>query len=125
MLDFGGNRGNILTDPDSTIEREHYWCLDVSPSAIEAGRAVFTGAHWLFYNRYSLQFNPAGVVDLGIPDAGPRFDYILGYSIFTHIGEVEMREMFPGAMILPPVNAEMQHCCLIRKDAGCDANFRE
>ena len=229
VLDFGGNKGNMLTDPDSTIEHEHYWCLDISQSAIEAGRAAFPAAHWLFYNRYNLQFNPAGIVGLDVPDTGQQFDYILAYSVFTHIGKVEMRELvssltrqlaadgtlaltfidphyvpwpessartnlawrltwaqedhpavqiageellekarhissctltigaeltldcdglaehespdgiechtfytvelmreiFPGAMILPPVNAEMQHCCLISKDAGGHANFRE
>jgi len=26
-----------------------------------------------------------------------------------------MRTLFPGATILPPVNNEMQHCCIIRK----------
>ncbi|HEX8068812.1 MAG TPA: class I SAM-dependent methyltransferase [Pyrinomonadaceae bacterium] len=229
VLDFGGNQGNLLSDPDSTIGHEHYWCLDVSPSAIEAGRAAFPAAHWLFYNRYNLQFNPAGIVGLDVPDTGQQFDYILAYSVFTHVGRVEMRElvcglrrqlaadgvlaltfidphyvpwpessprtnlawrlawaqedhpavriateallgkarharscvltigaeltldcdglterespgglechtfytvelmreMFPGAVILPPVNDEMQHCCLIRRDAGGHANFGE
>ena len=28
ILDFGGNVGNILRDPNSTIDEERYWCID-------------------------------------------------------------------------------------------------
>ena len=31
-----------------------------------------------------------------------------------------MRSLFPEATILPPVNDEMQHCCVIRKSAFMD-----
>src|SRR5262249_50398629 len=37
VLDFGGNIGNILRDPNSTIDPERYWCLDVDKDAIEQG----------------------------------------------------------------------------------------
>jgi SAM-dependent methyltransferase len=90
VLDFGGNQGNILTDEGSTISRDHYWSIDVSRDAIEEGRAAFPEAHWIFYNRYNVQFNPTGIVGLEIPDIGEEFDYILSYSVFTHIGKEEM-----------------------------------
>ena len=38
VLDFGGNIGNILRDPNSTIDEERYWCLDVVQESIERGR---------------------------------------------------------------------------------------
>ena len=41
ILDFGGNVGNMLRDPISTIDERRYWCLDVVEQAIEAGRASY------------------------------------------------------------------------------------
>jgi len=199
VLDFGGNRGNILYDPSCKIEPHNYYCLDVINDAIEEGKKRFPQAHWFHYDRYNCSFNPTGVVDLPIPDLGREFDVILAYSVFTHttLGEMHdlvaqleqrlsssgtlaftfidpywnenlkwrlnrlnldavldrgarwyavvggelfiesngrwaneidsclsyhvfyteefMREQFPGAIIRPPVNDEMQHCCIIRK----------
>ena len=61
VLDFGGNIGNILRDPNSTIDHERYWCLDVVKDSIELGRKSFPRAHWLFYDRYCFFFNPDGI----------------------------------------------------------------
>jgi hypothetical protein len=199
VLDFGGNRGSILHDPACRIDPENYYCLDVIKEAIDEGRTTFPKAHWFHYDRYNCSFNPAGVVDLPIPDLGRELDVILAYSVFTHttleemhdlVAQLEqrlssggalaftfidpywkenlkwrlnrlnldavldrgarwysvvagelfienngrwaneidsclsyhvfyteefMREQFPGAIIPPPVNDEMQHCCIIRK----------
>jgi SAM-dependent methyltransferase len=206
ILDFGGNRGNILRDPACRIEARNYYCLDIIADAIEEGRKTFPDGHWFHYNRYNCSFNPKGVVDLPIPDLGCAFDVILAYSVFTHTTLEEMkelvaqlqqslafggtlaftfidphwqgnlrwrversnsdagvesilersrdarwcslvngtelflennghwsneaescltyhvfytedflREQFPGAIVRPPVNGEMQHCCIIRK----------
>jgi hypothetical protein len=38
VLDFGGNIGNMLRDPNCTIDHERYWCLDVVEESIEKGR---------------------------------------------------------------------------------------
>jgi 2-polyprenyl-3-methyl-5-hydroxy-6-metoxy-1,4-benzoquinol methylase len=205
VLDFGGNRGNILHDPACKIRQQNYYCVDVIRDAIEEGRKSFPDAHWAHYDRYNCSFNPEGVVDLPVPDFGREFDVILAYSVFTHttleemhdlvaqleaklapggtlaftfidphwnenlkwrlersnpevdagklldhsrdarwcalvngelfiesngqwVGETEacmtyhvfytegfMREQFPHAMIRPPVNGEMQHCCIFQK----------
>jgi 2-polyprenyl-3-methyl-5-hydroxy-6-metoxy-1,4-benzoquinol methylase len=201
VLDFGGNRGNILKDPCCQIDPRKYYCLDVIKDAIDEGRATFPAAHWFHYDRYNCSFNPAGVRDLPIPAFGREFDLILAYSVFTHttleemkelVGQLEqrltpggilaftfidpqwnnnlqwrlervnskadveqsrdarwcalvngelfvenngrwtnetdscltyhvfynadfLREQFPGAIVRPPVNDEMQHCCIIRK----------
>ncbi len=93
VLDFGGNVGNILKDPDSTIDQHLYWCLDVSRDAIEMGERAFPEAHWSFYNRYNFAFNPTGIEGLPIPETGQKFDFILSYSVFTHTGETEMIEL--------------------------------
>jgi SAM-dependent methyltransferase len=90
VLDFGGNTGNILHHPDSTIDHEGYWCIDLSKDAIEIGKKACPKANFVFYDRYNFEFNPTGVVDLPIPDTGMKFDYIIASSVFTHTGKGEM-----------------------------------
>ncbi len=84
VLDFGGSIGAILRDPDSTIDEERYWCLDVNKEAIERGKADYPRAHWVFYNRYCFEFNPLGIPNLPIPDLRQTFDYIIAFSVFTN-----------------------------------------
>jgi hypothetical protein len=93
VLDFGGNIGNILRDPNSTIDHEHYWCLDVDRASIEEGRKVFPKAHWLFYDRYSFFFNPHGVPNLPVPSLEQRFDYIVAFSVFTNTSRTDMLQL--------------------------------
>lgn len=84
VLDFGGNKGNLLRDPSCLIAHENYYCVDVIRDAIEEGRRTFPDAHWVHYDRYNRSFNPEGVRDLPVPDPGCKFDFILAYSVFTH-----------------------------------------
>jgi len=91
VLDFGGNIGNILRDPNSTIDHDRYWCLDVVPESIEKGQAEFPHAHWIFYNRYCFYFNPFGVEQLDLPPSEQLFDFIVAYSVFTN---TPRRDMF-------------------------------
>lgn len=50
ILDFGGNVGNILRDPNATIDEERYWCVDVDREAIWRGKSTFTKSHWILYD---------------------------------------------------------------------------
>ena len=84
VLDFGGNIGNILRDPNSTIDARRYWCIDVINEAIETGKRTYPEAHWLFYDRFCFFFNPYGVPRLRLPEIEQRFDYIVAYSVFTN-----------------------------------------
>jgi hypothetical protein len=93
VLDFGGNWGNVLRDPIATIDHDKYWCIDVSPDAISEGKKAFPDAHWIFYNRHNIQFNPNGIRSLSIPRIAAEFDFILAYSVFTHTSKAEMMEM--------------------------------
>jgi SAM-dependent methyltransferase len=93
VLDFGGNKGNLLLDPSCTIRQRDYYCVDVVGEAIEEGRRTFPEAHWIHYDRYNRSFNPDGVVDLPVPDPGVRFDFILAYSVFTHTTLEEMKDL--------------------------------
>ena len=93
VLDFGGNRGNLLGDADGRILPQHYYCLDVIQDAIDEGRALWPAAHWFHYNRYNCSFNPEGLTDAPIPDLGAVFDFILAFSVFTHVSCEEMHDL--------------------------------
>lgn len=93
VLDFGGNIGNLLRDPNSTIEQERYWCLDVVKDSIKRGKRAFPKAHWLFYNRYCFFFNPHGIPNLPLPDLGQTFDYIVAFSVFTNTTPTDMLQL--------------------------------
>ena len=93
VLDFGGNKGNLLLDPNCTIRHQDYYCLDVIGAAIEEGRKKFPDAHFIHYDRYNCSFNPEGVRDLPVPDLGVEFDFIVAYSVFTHTTFAEMKDL--------------------------------
>ena len=93
VLDFGGNIGNMLRDPNSTIDHERYWCLDVAKESIEKGKAAYPNSHWLFYNRYCFFFNPHGVPNLALPNLDQAFDYIVAYSVFTNTTPTDMLQL--------------------------------
>ncbi len=93
VLDFGGNVGNILRDPNSTIEHERYWCVDVVKESIEKGKAAFPTSHWIFYDRCCFFFNPNGAPRLPLPHIEQRFDYIVAYSVFTNTTQTDMFDL--------------------------------
>ncbi len=93
VLDFGGNKGNLLLNPDCTIRPQDYYCVDVIREAVEEGRKRFPEAHWVHFNRYNCSFNPEGIDGLPIPDMGIEFGMILAYSVFTHTTQEEMSEL--------------------------------
>lgn len=93
VLDFGGSAGYLLLNPDCAIRQEDYYCLDVVRDALEEGRRRFPGAHFVHYDRYNCSFNPEGVAGLPIPDLGVEFDVILAYSVFTHTGLDETKDL--------------------------------
>ena len=93
VLDFGGNIGNVLHHPRSTIDEDRYWCIDVSRDAIAAGGKAAPAAHFIFYDRYNFEYNPDGIRNLAIPMNGDRFDFVLALSVFTHTPQSEMLEL--------------------------------
>jgi len=93
VLDFGGNIGNMLRDPNSTIDQERYWCIDVVRDSIERGKASFPLSHWIFYDRYCFFFNPHGVPNLSLPELDHTFFYIVAYSVFTNTARTEMLQL--------------------------------
>jgi len=93
VLDFGGNIGNMLRDPNCTIDEERYWCLDVVRESIERGKEVFPKSHWIHYDRYAFFFNPHGARQLQLPEIETRFDYIVAYSVFTNTSRSDMLDL--------------------------------
>jgi SAM-dependent methyltransferase len=93
ILDFGGNVGGFLVGAGDALDHDDYWCVDLSPMAIQQGRDQFPRAHFVHYNRYSSEFNPNGIRYLPVPDCGLEFDIILAFSVFTHIHKNEMLEL--------------------------------
>jgi len=93
VLDFGGNIGNLLRDPNSTVDAENYWCLDVDRDALNHGQVSYPSSHWVFYDRYCFFFNPGGVQNLKLPELDQLFDYILAYSVFTNTRQTDMLEL--------------------------------
>jgi hypothetical protein len=67
--------------------------VDVVKEAIDEGRRQFPEAHWVHYDRYNCSFNPEGTVDIPIPELGVEFDFIVAYSVFTHIAREEMHDL--------------------------------
>jgi Methyltransferase domain len=95
VLDFGGNIGNMLRDPNSTIDPERYWCLDVDEASVQKGRKLFPQAHWMFYDRQCFFFNPNGKRFLPLPELDQRFDYIVAYSVFPNTSRADMLDLVP------------------------------
>src|SRR5215467_11809419 len=93
VLDFGGNVGNMLRDPNCTIYEERYWCLDVVRESIERGTEMFPKSHWTFYDRYSFFFNPHGARQLKLPEIDVLFDYVVAYSVFTNTSRTDMLDL--------------------------------
>ncbi|HEY3579809.1 MAG TPA: class I SAM-dependent methyltransferase, partial [Pyrinomonadaceae bacterium] len=93
ILDFGGNIGTFLESAGDNVDHADYWCIDLNPAVIAQGRALYPRAHFVHFNRYSPQYNPRGVRHHPIPDCGVKFDFILAFSVFTHVDQTEMLEL--------------------------------
>ncbi|HYV83061.1 MAG TPA: class I SAM-dependent methyltransferase [Pyrinomonadaceae bacterium] len=93
ILDFGGNVGTFLESAGGKVSHEDYWCIDINRAVIEQGSRTYPRAHFVHFNRYSSQYNPHGIRNLAIPDCGGvKFDFILAFSVFTHVDVNEMVE---------------------------------
>ena len=99
VLDFGGNVGNILRDPNSNIDSKRYWCIDASKEAIECGRGAFPESHWITYDRRCFFFNPEGIPGLPLPRVAQMFDYIVDAALL-HLPEVTL--WYAPNQSLPP-----------------------
>ncbi len=75
------------------MDHGKYVCLDLNRTVIEQGRLAYPSVRFVHYDRYSSQYNPAGIRGLPVPDCGSEFDIILAFSVFTHTDWTEMVEL--------------------------------
>jgi SAM-dependent methyltransferase len=45
------------------------------------------------YDRFNYSFNPEGIEDIPIPELEADFDFIVAFSVFTHIAREEMHDL--------------------------------
>lgn len=83
ILDYGGNRGNLLYFSQGKIKEENYTCIDVEKDAIRQGKIEFSNANFIHYNRFNPMYNE-GNIDEPFPILEERFDICFAYSVFTH-----------------------------------------
>ncbi len=93
ILDFGRNNGGFLTGAADRIVHDDYWCMDIVREALEDGRKRHPDAHFVHYDRYHSEYNPEGTRYEPVPDCGREFDFILPFSVFTHIHRNELLEL--------------------------------
>tara|TARA_Y100000287_G_C14139417_1_gene313960 strand:- start:79 stop:759 length:681 start_codon:yes stop_codon:yes gene_type:complete len=84
LLDFGGNRGNLLHFSEGTIPSNRYTCVDVSSWSVFKGEEEFPDANFIHYNRYNEMYNPSGNSSESFPTVD-QHDYVWAFSVFSHM----------------------------------------
>ena len=84
ILDYGGNRGNLLYFSQGKIKQENYTCIDVEKDAIEQGKIEFPNANFMHYDRYNWMYNHNGNMQHDFPKLYLCYDIIWAYSVFSH-----------------------------------------
>jgi len=84
ILDFGGNRGNLLYFSEGEINQTDYFCIDVESDSIENGKNEFPDATFLHWNKFSPMYNHNGNKDEPLPVLDIKFDIAFAFSVITH-----------------------------------------
>lgn len=91
ILDFGGNRGNLLSYSEGKILPKNYTCLDVSKDGLNVLSEEFPESKRIYWNRYHPTYNPKGKYDEPFPLRKPiwrcfyNYDICFANSVFTHM----------------------------------------
>lgn len=83
ILDYGGNKGNLIPFSQGTIEQQNYTCIDVDKNAIEDGKKEFPKAKFIHYNRFSPMYNNGNFNEPHL-QLDQKYDICFSHSIFTH-----------------------------------------
>lgn len=102
LLDFGGNRGNLLYFSEGKINEETYTSIDISLDSIESGSAEFPKADFVYCNRYNEMYNHQGNRDEPLPEL-KQHDYIWAYSVFSHM---KLEDIIVAALWMKTINAK-------------------
>jgi hypothetical protein len=92
ILDFGGNRGNLIESSDGKILPKNYTCMDLSQEALDVVKETFPESRTIHWNRYDHMYNKEGDKNLKFPHSvfGPIYDIGFANSVFTHHTEEGM-----------------------------------
>lgn len=83
ILDFGGNRGNLIATSFGKIKPENYTCLDISSDSLDLCKKENPGVKTILWNRYDRLYNPSGNDLEPFPKIG-HYDIAFANSVFTH-----------------------------------------
>jgi SAM-dependent methyltransferase len=86
ILDYGGNRGNLLEDGIETgsILPENYTSMDVDEAGLNYLNELHPSTNTVLYNRHNPVYNPQGEKHLKFPFDDNTFDIVYSYSVNTH-----------------------------------------
>jgi len=105
VLDFGGNRGNLLYFSEGKIKESNYTCIDVSIESIKSGWKEFPLSDFLYYDRYNWAYNHNGKKEITLFDPKKhfkRYDVIWAWSVFSHTDYNELVETLSWMIDLSP-----------------------
>tara|TARA_B110000967_G_scaffold125902_1_gene128725 strand:+ start:1266 stop:1952 length:687 start_codon:yes stop_codon:yes gene_type:complete len=83
ILDFGGNRGNLISYSNGQIKEENYTCLDLSIQALNIVLDEHPDASVIYWDRYHKTYNPRGSRTKEFP-SNNHYDLAFANSVFTH-----------------------------------------
>lgn len=83
ILDFGGNRGNLIASSEGKIKPENYTSLDISKESLELCEQENPGVKTIHWNRHHQNYNPEGEI-IEFPDID-EYDIAFANSVFTHM----------------------------------------
>lgn len=86
ILDYGGNRGNLLEDGDEAdmIDPSNYTSMDVDPDGLEFLQKLYPTTNTIHYDRYNPAYRHMGIPMLPFPQADDTYDIVYSYSVNTH-----------------------------------------
>ncbi len=86
ILDYGGNRGNLLEDGDEAdmIDPINYTSMDVDPDGLEFLKKLYPTTNVIHYDRYNPAYRHMGTPMLPFPQADDTYDIVYSYSVNTH-----------------------------------------
>lgn len=95
ILDFGCNRGDLLSSCGGRIDPPRLVGVDCMQDALDSAAADHPTATWIKTNRSNPYYNPNGAStydDLTAPLTGKTFDFILVYAMFAHMSMMDLAE---------------------------------
>jgi len=91
VLDYGGNRGNLLYFSNGEIIENTYTSIDVDIESIESGKQEFPNANWYHYDKFNYMYNHNGQTTEFPRIENKNQDLIWAYSVFSHTDLEELK----------------------------------